>query len=195
MKGLTFGEKLRNLRLNNGLTQEELANQLNLSRTMITKYDRGVINPNIDFVNECATFFKVNPVDLFDDNVSEMVPHSFIRLHSIISNIIFWISLSINGVYCIVGFIPLFIVEKGGNKHFSSIITGCFIQKTPVGLIAWLFSLVTLFFLILYIRCKVFQKKMVLSVINKALFVITFILIFLSIFYGVLGALYFESVN
>ena len=42
---MTFSEKLRKLRKEKGLTQEELARAVFVSRTLITKYESGAVYP------------------------------------------------------------------------------------------------------------------------------------------------------
>lgn len=49
---LTFGEYLRKIRKRNGVTQEELAEQLNLNRTEISHYENG--SRDISFSNFCV---------------------------------------------------------------------------------------------------------------------------------------------
>lgn len=56
---MEFGEKLQNLRKNKGLTQEELAESLYVSRTAISKWESGRGYPSIDSIKEIATFFSV----------------------------------------------------------------------------------------------------------------------------------------
>ena len=47
---MEFSEKLKELRKNKGLTQEELANDLYVSRTAISKWESGKGYPNIDYL-------------------------------------------------------------------------------------------------------------------------------------------------
>ena len=56
---MEFNEKLQELRKQKGLTQEELAEYLYISRTVISKWESGRGYPNIDSLKAIAKFFKV----------------------------------------------------------------------------------------------------------------------------------------
>ena len=56
---MEFHEKLQNLRKSKGLTQEELAQALYVSRTAISKWESGRGYPNIDSLKAIAKFFGV----------------------------------------------------------------------------------------------------------------------------------------
>ena len=56
---MEFNEKLQELRKNKGLTQQELAQQLYVSRTAISKWESGRGYPNIDSLKAIAEFFSV----------------------------------------------------------------------------------------------------------------------------------------
>lgn len=59
-----FYEKLRELRKSRGLTQEELAEALFVSRTAISKWELGKGYPGIDSLKEISNFFSVSIDDL-----------------------------------------------------------------------------------------------------------------------------------
>ena len=61
---MEFGEKLQNLRKSKGLTQEELAENLYVSRTAVSKWESGRGYPNIESIKEIAVFFSVTVDDL-----------------------------------------------------------------------------------------------------------------------------------
>ena len=61
---MEFHEKLQELRKNKGLTQEELAEALYVSRTAISKWESGRGYPNIDSLKEISKFFSVSIDDL-----------------------------------------------------------------------------------------------------------------------------------
>ena len=56
---MEFNEKLQNLRKNKGLTQEELAEALFVSRTAVSKWESGRGYPSIDSLKELSKFFSV----------------------------------------------------------------------------------------------------------------------------------------
>ena len=56
---MEFNEKLQELRKHKGLTQEELAESLYVSRTAISKWESGRGYPNIDSLKEISRFFDI----------------------------------------------------------------------------------------------------------------------------------------
>ena len=56
---MEFHEKLKELRKNKGLTQEELSEALFVSRTAISKWESGRGYPGIDSLKEISRFFSV----------------------------------------------------------------------------------------------------------------------------------------
>lgn len=61
---MEFHEKLQQLRKSRGLTQEELAEALFVSRTAISKWESGKGYPSIDSLKEISGFFSVTIDDL-----------------------------------------------------------------------------------------------------------------------------------
>lgn len=61
---MEFNEKLQELRKRRGLTQEELAQALYVSRTAISKWESGRGFPNIDSLKAIAVFFSVTVDEL-----------------------------------------------------------------------------------------------------------------------------------
>lgn len=57
---MEFNEKLQQLRIQNNLTQEQLAEQLYVSRTAISKWENGKGYPNIESVKCISKFFSVS---------------------------------------------------------------------------------------------------------------------------------------
>ena len=57
---MEFNEKLQELRKSRGLTQEELAKELFVSRTAVSKWESGRGYPNIDSLKEISRFFSVS---------------------------------------------------------------------------------------------------------------------------------------
>ena len=61
---MEFHEKLQELRKRKGLTQEELAERLFVSRTAVSKWESGRGYPNIDSLKAAAKFFSVTVDEL-----------------------------------------------------------------------------------------------------------------------------------
>ena len=61
---MEFNEKLQELRKQRGLTQEELAEALYVSRTAISKWESGRGYPNIESLKAVAKFFSVTVDEL-----------------------------------------------------------------------------------------------------------------------------------
>ena len=61
---MEFHEKLQELRKSRGLTQEELAGILFVSRTAISKWESGRGYPSIDSLKEISSYFSVSIDDL-----------------------------------------------------------------------------------------------------------------------------------
>lgn len=62
---LKFGKRLGDLRKQRGLTQEQLAEAVDLHRTYIGFIEQGKRNPSIANVHRIAKHLKVNMSDLF----------------------------------------------------------------------------------------------------------------------------------
>jgi len=65
---MEFNEKLQVLRKRKGLTQEELAEKLFVSRAAVSKWESGRGYPNIDSLKTMAGFFEVSIDELLTDN-------------------------------------------------------------------------------------------------------------------------------
>lgn len=55
-----FCDIIKELRKDAGLTQEELAEKLNISRSALSKYETGRNDPSLEFLIKFSTFFNVS---------------------------------------------------------------------------------------------------------------------------------------
>ncbi|MBO7302799.1 MAG: helix-turn-helix transcriptional regulator, partial [Clostridia bacterium] len=65
---MEFNEKLQELRKQKGLTQEELAQKLYVSRTAISKWESGRGYPSIDSLKSIARFFSITVDELLSSD-------------------------------------------------------------------------------------------------------------------------------
>lgn len=66
-----FSGRLVELRKSRHLTQEQLAEQLGLSRATIAYYEANATNPRLETIHKIAGFFEVEPESLITDKLSE----------------------------------------------------------------------------------------------------------------------------
>ena len=79
---MEFNEKLQELRKGRELTQEELAKELFVSRTAVSKWESGRGYPNIDSLKEISRYFSVSVDELIRSD--EMIEAAENEKHEII---------------------------------------------------------------------------------------------------------------
>ena len=62
---ISFGKKLRLARLGKGFTQEQLANELGIEISQISRIERGVINTSITTLYSISKVLNVDVSELF----------------------------------------------------------------------------------------------------------------------------------
>ena len=66
---MKIGEKIKRLRLEKGMTQEELGKKVGVQKAAINKYELGiVVNLKKEMISQLARALDVNPVWLMDDD-------------------------------------------------------------------------------------------------------------------------------
>ena len=66
---MTLGEKIVNLRSNSGLSQEELAEKVNVSRQSVSKWEMNQALPQIDKVLMLCELFGISTDELLHDKI------------------------------------------------------------------------------------------------------------------------------
>ena len=61
-----FGKKVRSLRRRAGLTQEELADKVEISVDFLSLVERGINAPSFENIEKLASALGVEPRELFD---------------------------------------------------------------------------------------------------------------------------------
>ena len=68
---MDLGEKIKNLRIKNNISQEDLANGIGVSRQTISKWENNTVLPDSYNISSLCEFFKVNS-NYFFNNVEEV---------------------------------------------------------------------------------------------------------------------------
>ena len=63
---MDFGNKLKELRMQNGLTQQQLATQLGVTKSVISFYERQERTPSPEVLRKMASVFRVSTDFLLD---------------------------------------------------------------------------------------------------------------------------------
>lgn len=169
---MEFHEKLQELRKNPGLTQEELAEALYVSRTAISKWESGRGYPGIDSLKEISKFFSVTIDELLSGekliSLAERENKSNIRN---ICDLLFGV-VDLSSIMLII--LPLYPNPIDG--YIYSVNLFAYTQSTPFNLLVyWIFFTA----LIVIGAVKVFLNQMK---IEKGRKIITHLSIVLSIF-------------
>lgn len=73
MSGFAIGAKIRELRIKNGLTQEELANRCELSKGFISQIESEQTSPSIATLVDLLECLGTNLKDFFNDKIEEKI--------------------------------------------------------------------------------------------------------------------------
>lgn len=77
---MILGEKVANLRKQNGWSQEDLAEQLNISRQSVSKWESGSSIPDLDKIVKMSSIFNVSTDYLLKDELEEVTPSESVQL-------------------------------------------------------------------------------------------------------------------
>ena len=185
---MEFAKKLKELRKEKGLTQEELANQLFVSRTLISKYESGAIYPTKENAEKIAQFFNVNLSDLIDSNetisiaLNDQETNSN-KIHKVLSFLIIYLSTLINILF----FLPIVVYSYYDYSHglppiiyqkFTLPIVVTINNGNPIVIITFLSFLCNVVLSLISLK---FKKVLIIKIINYILFVVNIFLAFFSI--------------
>ena len=117
---MEFHEKLQELRKQKGLTQEELAESLYVSRTAISKWESGRGYPNIDSLKAISKFFSVTIDELLSgEEVLTIAEEDQKQKESTLRDMVFGL-LDLSAA--IVFFVPFFGQKANGYVQAVSLL-------------------------------------------------------------------------
>ena len=103
---MEFNEKLQELRKNQGLTQEELARAIFVSRTAVSKWESGRGYPNIDSLKALADYFSVTVDELISPD--EIITAAEDEKRELIGKYTSLICYALDVLTALLLFIPIF---------------------------------------------------------------------------------------
>lgn len=116
---MDFGEKLKALRTERGLTQEQLAARLYVSRTAVSKWETGGGSPNLDSLQAVARLFDVSVDDLLSTDDLIVLARDERRSTARSSGMLSFGLLDVLAV--VFAFIPLYGVDDGSLVRMANL--------------------------------------------------------------------------
>ena len=124
---MEFNQKLQELRKSAGLTQEELAAKLFVSRTAISKWESGRGYPSIESLKIIASFFSISLDELLSSReVLTIAEADGKRKENNLRDLVYGL-LDLSMILLI--FLPLFASKTTDGIHCFSLIAPCEIQS------------------------------------------------------------------
>ena len=116
---MDFGEKLKALRTERGLTQEQLAARQYVSRTAVSKWETGGGSPNLDSLQAVARLFDVSVDDLLSTDDLIVLARDERRSTARSSGMLSFGLLDVLAV--VFAFIPLYGVDDGSFVRMANL--------------------------------------------------------------------------
>lgn len=116
---MELGEKLKTLRAERGLTQEQLAAKLYVSRTAVSKWETGGGSPNLDSLQAVARLFDVSVDDLLSADDLIVLARDERRSTARSSGMLSFGLLDVLAV--VFAFIPLYGVDDGSFVRMANL--------------------------------------------------------------------------
>lgn len=136
---MTFGERLTNLRKSKGLSQEQLAQELDLTRQTISKWELDQSTPDLEYIVKLSDFYGVSTDHLIKGEPAEQ-EYGAVNYKSESTGLkIHHVLLSLGGMVMGVSFIGIWLF----NLHFDGLIT-FFMGVKPL----WLFIVLVALFVL-----------------------------------------------
>ena len=133
---MEFNEKLQQLRKKNNLTQEQLAEQLFVSRTAVSKWESGKGYPNIESLKSISKLFSVSIDDLLSGD--ELISLAECENRSNIKKVYGLMGGIIDVMAAAFIFLPLYGKPEGGHIYHVNLLS--FTDTTKINLwIYWAF--------------------------------------------------------
>lgn len=193
---MNFSDKLKKLRSDKNITQEELAKSIFVSRSLIARYESDDLYPTKENIEKLALYFKVDVKELIDDEQIIKMSLDSIKLSNNINKVISIIMVTICALFIILSFLPIFQtcsyiypIPPGQTApdyecHYISITLSTLAVGNPIALITIIILLINIVFLILSLSIKTHKQIVIFRTVGYSLFVFNLFMAFISFGYS-----------
>ncbi|HAS56850.1 MAG TPA: hypothetical protein DEF61_02960 [Firmicutes bacterium] len=115
-------ERIKKIRIDNNMTQDEFASKLGLTRVAISKWELGKSYPSIENLKTICSTFNVSFDDLLEDEKKNEIPNGQVEVHSSEAKKMPLRKKIDIGVFSIIGAIlvtSVVLISVGLNKTFN----------------------------------------------------------------------------
>lgn len=177
---MELNEKLQQLRKSKGLTQEELAECLFVSRTAISKWESGRGYPNIESLKEISKFFSITIDDLLSSEKALYIAEKENKMNiKNVCDLLFGITDLLNILLII---LPLY--PKQTNEFVYSVSLFAYAESEPVySRIYWaVFALLILIGIlkVVFNQMEIKKGRHIITNISVAINIVTVLLLSLT---------------
>lgn len=190
---MNFPDKLRKLRKENNLTQEDVASKIFVSRTLITKYENRTVNPTKENLEKLALLFNVKLDYLLDEEDTIEITLKNKEIIDKINFVIEVIALVVALIFILFAFLPVLSVKYYDYSFGAppavrftneSLLYLTLKHSNPIALVT-IILLGCNIFLIIYTFIKKKERTPYIYLIIYIFIVINIFLIFFSIVFGI----------
>lgn len=198
---MNFSEKLKKLRHDKNITQSELADAIYVSRSMIAKYESGLVYPTKEIAEKLAVYFNVKLSYLVDTDENVQISLDTLKSIKLIHKIISIVGIITCFSFMIISLIPLlkgfnyvYPIPTGMNQPLKeyytwSIIYSCTKNGNPIAIITFITCIIDISLFVLWQFIKQIKAKYYLFVSATIIFILNIFLIIVSIIFGCAYAL------
>lgn len=184
-----FAENLKNFRRKNNYTQQQLADAIFVSRTLITKYESGAVMPTKENVKKIAEVLKCEPTDLLSYDEACNIVSKFSKRNFVVNISLSLTAIILNLAWDIIIWLPIFSkyiyvypIPEGQTapdrvKVYFSLMGETLKNNSPFTLLSFIFSFLTITAIITQIFLTNKKAKKIVQIISLILVVITLVLI------------------
>lgn len=162
---MDFGKKLQQLRTQSSLTQEQLAEQLYVSRTAISKWESGKGYPSIESLKCISRFFSVSIDELLSGE--ELITLAQTETHSHLKKL-YGILSAILDLMC-VGFIVLPLYGNSDGRYIHAVNLISYTDTSAIHLaVYWAAFLIFIFLGAAKLAFTHFEKERLGGIVTKS---------------------------
>ena len=175
---MNIGKRIQELRKKNNLTQEELAERVDVARQTISKWELEETSPDLNQINKIADAFNISIDEFINSNVksgNKKDKNTFVKILSIILKVIIGIlsygliiSLSVFIIACLMVAL-LLIIKSNLNGIIPYIPYGCTILISVTLILLSVLTLLGNIYLIKFTK-SVFKNLFVSNILNGIYF-------------------------